>query len=160
MKCVISKLTVLITVGSIVLLANMTSASAQTYDWSNMSETKIGPFSGNRPFNGYGPVAISGDIAVVGSSTDNYGGEVKLFKRISYGNWNAIATLGPLFWNFVYSVSISGDTVVVDGWNGIYLFTKPESGWATTATETAKLIASDLAEHVGSSVAISGDTVL
>lgn len=69
MKCVTSKLTVLITVGSIVLLANMNSASAQTYDWGNMSERKIsGPFQYRRSSAGYFPlsVAISGDIAVVG----------------------------------------------------------------------------------------------
>jgi uncharacterized protein (DUF2345 family) len=68
---------------------------------------------------------------------------------------------------FGYSVAISGDTVVIgaygdDGYKGsAYVFVKPGSGWAT-ATETAKLTASDgeASNRFAWSVAISGDTVV
>ena len=69
------------------------------------------------------------------------------------------------------SVAIAGDTVVagapgaVEGGLAVagaaYVFVKPAAGW-TTATETAKLTASHVAVFgaVGSSVAISGDTIV
>jgi FG-GAP repeat len=68
------------------------------------------------------------------------------------------------------SVAVSGDTVVASadsdvGANkdqgSVYVFVKPADGWAN-ATETAKLTASDGAafDHLGSSVAVSGDTVV
>ena len=72
---------------------------------------------------------------------------------------------------FGYSVAISGDTVVVGAYyddigantdqGSAYVFVKPESGWADM-TQTAKLTASDGAasDYFGSSVAISGDTVV
>jgi Nidogen-like/FG-GAP repeat/Thrombospondin type 3 repeat len=69
------------------------------------------------------------------------------------------------------SVAVSGDTIVAGaqnaaiGGNGgqgaAYVFVKPVAGWAS-GTETAKLTASDGAanNHLGQSVAISGDTVV
>jgi hypothetical protein len=70
---------------------------------------------------------------------------------------------------FAWSVSISGDTVVVgasgpyDGTSpgAAYVFVKPASGWADM-TQTAKLTASDgqAGDSLGSSVGISGDTVV
>jgi len=75
------------------------------------------------------------------------------------------ATQDELGW----SVAISGSTVVVGapGFNSnssqgsAYVFVKPANGW-TTMTQTAKLTASDgaLADWFGSSVAISGSTVV
>ncbi len=62
------------------------------------------------------------------------------------------------------SVAIDGDTVIVGasgafgGGGGAYVFVKPPGGWVS-ATETAKLVASDL-ERVGLSVAIDGGTVV
>ena len=80
------------------------------------------------------------------------------------------ASDGVVFDNFVYSVAVDGDTVVVGAWgdddNGsesgsAYVFTKPATGWATD-TETAKLTASDGAadDWFGRSVAVDGDTVM
>ena len=125
-------------------------------------------------------VAIDGDTVVVGayrndpnSLTD--AGSAYIFVKPLSG-W-ATATEDAILNNyhntiydfFGYSVSISGDTVVVgargdddSGTNSgsAYIFLKPESGW-TRATENAKLLASDGAteDRFGYRVAISGDTV-
>jgi len=62
-------------------------------------------------------------------------------------------------------VAVSGDTIVVGSRSSFpeaaYVFTKPASGWSS-ATETAKLTASDgtPSDSFGSSVAISGDTIV
>ena len=81
------------------------------------------------------------------------------------------ASDGKADMNFGGAVAIAGDTVVVSandgplGGNGgpgaVYVFTKPVSGWADM-TQVAKLTPSDGAagERFGSSVAISGDTVV
>jgi FG-GAP repeat len=69
--------------------------------------------------------------------------------------------------NLGISVAVSGDTVVVGAWlddggkGSAYVFVKPGGGWAS-GTETAKLTASDRAssDWFGSSVAVSGDTVV
>ena len=167
-----SKLAVLVAVVSVVLLANSGRVSAQTYDWSSLSETQLANFTATAQVS----VAISGDIAVVGDMFGNsYKGEVKIFERVSAGNWNALATLtasdAAASDNFGTSVGISGDTVLVgapdDNNGGIrsgsaYVFTRPESGWATTSAETAKLTASDATANdlFGNTVGISGDTVL
>ena len=85
-----SKLAVLVAVVSVVLLANSGRVSAQTYDWSSLSETQLANFTATAQVS----VAISGDIAVVGDMFGNsYKGEVKIFERVSAGNWNALATL-------------------------------------------------------------------
>ena len=90
MYSVPSKLAVLVAVVSIVLLANSRPVSAQTYDWSSLSETQLANFT----TGGQVSVAISGDIAVVGDRKANScTGEVKLFSRVSNGNWNPLATL-------------------------------------------------------------------
>jgi uncharacterized repeat protein (TIGR01451 family) len=63
-----------------------------------------------------------------------------------------------------YSIAIAGDTIVVGTFStanqAVYVFVKPAGGWAS-ATETAKLTASDAAasDYFGAAVAISGDTV-
>ena len=70
-----------------------------------------------------------------------------------------------------FSVAVSGNTVVAGapntavgantGQGAAYVFVKPTSGWAN-ATPTAKLTAADgvADDHLGHSVAISGDTVV
>ena len=65
-------------------------------------------------------------------------------------------------------VAISGDSVVIgarindDAKGAAYVFLKPTAGWAGTLTEAVKLRASDgeTFDLLGSSVAISGDTVV
>ena len=67
---------------------------------------------------------------------------------------------------FGNSVAVDGDIVVVGAdWDdstkgAAYVFTKPNTGWATD-TETAKLTATDGAagDYFGNSVAIDGDTI-
>ena len=81
------------------------------------------------------------------------------------------ASDGAEFDTFGKRVAISGDTIVVgaseDGLDPVfsrgsaYVFVKPVGGWAN-ATQTAKLTASDGTDFdfFGSSVAISGDTIV
>ncbi len=73
---------------------------------------------------------------------------------------------------FGVSVAISGDTIVIGsgghavGQNAAqgaaYVFVKPAGGWADTSTFTAELTASDgiASDNFGSSVSISGDTIV
>ena len=81
------------------------------------------------------------------------------------------ASDGAEFDAFGFSIAISGDTVVVGSpshdisgksdQGSAYVFVKPGGGWAS-GTQTAKLTASDGEEFdkFGSSVAVSGDTVV
>jgi hypothetical protein len=121
-------------------------------------------------------VAISGNTAVVGAYHQDLGanfmqGSAYVFTW-SGSNWTEqaqlIASDGAQFDHFGYSVAISGDTAIVGandydvGGNfsqgSAYVFIRSGSNW----TEQAQLIASDGAggDNFGSSVAISGDTVV
>jgi cysteine-rich repeat protein len=128
-------------------------------------------------------VAVSGDTVVVGApfgdgpNTDQ--GATYVFVKPG-GGWSNMTDTAKLTASdgvtgdlFGFSVAISGDTVVVgapladigandDNRGAAYVFVKPGSGWTTTATFTAKLTASDGAafDEFGSSVAVSGDTVV
>ena len=121
-----------------------------------------------------GPVAISGDTVVGGARFDDSSrGSAYVFVKPGSGWATATETAkltasdGAANDDFGWSVAISGDTVVVGAENddssrgSAYVFVKSGSGWAN-ATETAKLTASDGAANdvFGSSVAISGDTVV
>ena len=125
-------------------------------------------------------VAISGNTVVIGTVFDNdggtYSGSAYLFEKPAGGWINMTqrakltasdAAAGDLFGS---SVAISGDTIVIgaagddDGGassGSTYLFEKPASGWINM-TQRAKLTASDAAagDLFGSSVAISGDTIV
>jgi len=67
-----------------------------------------------------------------------------------------------------YSVAVSGSTIVAgapqrNGYEGaVYLYTEPASGGWASATQTAKLTASDGAanDNLGYSVAVSGSTIV
>jgi hypothetical protein len=89
------------------------------------------------------------------------------------GTLNETAKLTPsdaLFFDALFDtpVAISGDSVVIgarindDAKGAAYVFLKPTAGWAGTLTEAVKLRASDgeTFDLLGSSVAISGDTVV
>ena len=129
-------------------------------------------------------VAVSGDTVVVGADEADINGKINqgaayVFVKPSSG-WITMtqtakltASDGAQYNIFGYSLAISGDTVVVgaayaavNGNNlqgAAYVFVKPLlSGWATTDTFAAKLTASDGAanDNFGSSVAVSGDTVV
>jgi hypothetical protein len=116
-------------------------------------------------------VSISGDYAIVGARFDDdngyNSGSAYIFVR-NGGNWTEIAKLtasdGAAGDNFGFSVSISGDYVIVGayGWyytaGTAYIFEKPSGGW-TDMTETAKLSRSGgiIGGYFGVSVSISGD---
>ena len=125
-------------------------------------------------------VAISGDSIVVSARRDEVNGitigSAYLFERNVGGedNWGEVTKLlasdGASGDDFGWSVAISGDTVVVgsrqDSDNGFfsgsaYLFERDEGGVGNWG-EVIKLLASDGAtgDNFGSSVAISGDTVV
>jgi hypothetical protein len=72
---------------------------------------------------------------------------------------------------FGFAVAVDGDTIVVGAkfddvaavdQGSAYVYVKPIAGWATTSGYTAKLTASDGAtlDYFGTSVAISGDTIV
>ena len=125
-------------------------------------------------------VAISGDTMAVGAPYVNFGqGAAYVFVKPA-GGWattsaytaKLTASDGVFFDDFGYSVTISGDTVVVGaygvtvgghaGQGAAYVFVKPAGVWATTSIYKAKLTASDgdAGDYFGYSVAISGDTVV
>ena len=126
-------------------------------------------------------VAVDGDTLVVGASDDDengeYSGSAYVFTKPANG-WVTTSTAAKLTASdgaaddyFGYSVAVDEDTVVVgafeDDENGedsgsAYVFTEPTSGGWTTATETAKLTASDGAadDWFGFSVAMDGDTLV
>ncbi|HEY7095987.1 MAG TPA: FG-GAP repeat protein [Terriglobales bacterium] len=71
----------------------------------------------------------------------------------------------PQDW-FGLSIAISGDTVVVGAFDAniepygtVYVYVKPDNGW-TNMTQVAKLTSSDNGDGFGTSVAISGNTVV
>ena len=129
---------------------------------------------------GSGSIAISGDMVVVGVSTDDDAGDasgsVYVFEKLASG-WADSTEIAKLTASdaaagdyFGCSVDISGDTIVVgarrdddagDNSGSAYLFEKPASGWAN-ATETAKFIAANTStlDQFGNSVAISGNTIV
>jgi len=130
-----------------------------------------------------GSVSVSGDgstIAVGAAGADDNGdnsGSVYVFTRPATG-WAATSTSAKLtasdgaesdVFGFAVSVSANGSTIAVgafgDDDNGAgsgsaYVFTRPATGWAASATTTsAKLTASDGAESdvFGIAVSVSGD---
>jgi len=125
-------------------------------------------------------VAVDGDLIVIGApQNDDNGsnsGSAYVFKKPLSG-WTdvnettkIIASDATAGYYFGTSVAISGDTVVVGAFGNdsgglynsgaAYIFVKPPPN-TTTATETAKITASDTAndDYFGSSVAISGDVI-
>ena len=126
-------------------------------------------------------VAISGDTVLVAPSANNGKGIVYVFEK-SGEDWMNTTEIARLTASdgvdgdyFGSSVAISGNTVVVgaaeddSGKGSAYVFEKPSGGWVS-ATETAKLSASDgkgnddcslpECDYFGSSVAINGGTVV
>jgi len=125
-------------------------------------------------------VSISGDTVVAGAYQDDDAGErsgsAYVFQRdeVDPNNWDQVAKLTALdaaaYDKFGYSVSISGDTVVVgahndthavNGAGSAYVFGRNQGG-ADNWGQVAKLTASDAAysDDFGCAVSISGDTVV
>ena len=121
-------------------------------------------------------VAISGDTAVIGARYDSHSGgygagSAYVFVRAD-GIWTQqaklIASDAAAYAYFGYSVSISGDTVVIGSpysdhaggttTGSAYVFVRTAGVW----TQQAKLTASEAAsyDYFGYSVSVSGDTVV
>lgn len=123
-------------------------------------------------------VAISNDKSTVVAGADSQSvtqrsqGAAFIFTKPT--TWHNVPPTTELFASdgkrsdyFGVSVAISGDTVVVGaqqptGFDALYVFVKPSTGWPKQMTQTAKLIASDETENgqLGFSVSISGDTIV
>ncbi len=156
--------------------AHVFTRSSPTDPWSWVAKLTASDAAANDEF-GYA-VAIDGDTAVVGmpgEDSPDDSGAAFVFTRDS-GVWGQKAKLtasdAAANDEFGISVAVHGNTIVVgahqddDATNGdnsgsAYVFTKPAAGWAT-ATETAKLTASDAAadDEFGISVAVDGDTIV
>ncbi len=121
-------------------------------------------------------VDISGETVTVGASVNNKTGSVYVFEKPADG-WKdtfqtakLIASDGTSYGYFGTSVGISDETIIIGAStysadvtsSGVaYIFEKPAGGWKDT-TQTAKLTADDseVNDHFGNSVAISGETVV
>jgi hypothetical protein len=124
-------------------------------------------------------VAISGKTVVVGAPFFHGAtgpGAAYVFVRPA-GGWTTMTETakltpsdGTTFDEFGLSTAVSGKTIVVgspqepgsNGEQGVaYVFEEPPGGW-TNMTQTARLIASDgsTGGHIGSSVAVSGNTAV
>ena len=149
--------------------------------WTDMTPTAVlrestgGSFFGNN-------VAIDGDTIVAGDSgctgNGDFGpGAAFVFQKPKAG-WRDMTETGVFTASdaigcddFGGSVAISGDTVVVGATRGgfspplgpgeVYIFVKPQNGWQNM-TQTAELSAltSIRLNQLGSSVAVSGNTVV
>ncbi len=147
--------------------------------WANATETaKLTASDGVRNDNLGAAVSVSGDTIVAGAPSFGRGdaGAAYVFVKPAGGWANATetakltASVGQSDDELGASVAVSGDTIVAgaratvganDHQGVAYVFVRPAGGWAS-ATETARLTASDGArnDQLGSSVAISGDTVV
>lgn len=113
-------------------------------------------------------VMISGDTAIVG---DQYEGAVYVFVR-SGSSWSQQASLaasdGAIGGSFGRSIAIDADTVLISAHGddvgeisnagSAYVFVRSGTSWTQQAKLTAA--APDAWAHMGSSVALSGDTAV
>ena len=126
--------------------------------------------------------AVDGDTVVLGAHWDDdngsKSGSAYLFSKPASGGWAATnetakltASDGDADDRFGTSVAVDGETVAVGAWvdddNGpysgsVYVYNKPGNGSWVTATEGAKLIASDGAsgDWFGGSVSLDGDRMV
>ena len=164
------KLALAAALAALVLVVLVGPASAATPD-SEQVKLTAGDAAAGDSFGR--SVAIDGDTAVVGApGVDDGGSDAGAAYVIvrSGGSWSEQAKLtasdAAAGDSFGSSVAIDGDTVVVgapfapggDGSGAAYVFVRSGGVWS----EQAKLTASDAAgdDNFGSSVAISGDTVV
>ena len=116
-------------------------------------------------------LAMSGDTIVAGAPNHTGLGKLYVFVRPA-GGWadasaftarlgDASESSGDVLGK---SVAISGDTIVAGAQGSGYadVFVRPPGGWATTSTPAAQLTDSAISGNTGfgSSVAVSGDTVV
>jgi hypothetical protein len=150
------------------------TGAAYVYAYSGGSwslQASLGP--GISDLTGFGgSVALEGDTALIGAPYQQQGrGRVYAYRRTG-STWPApfvmAASDAAPYDAFGSSVALSGDTAVVGANDSdpssftsagsAYVFTRSGSSWA----QQAKLTASDKAIHdrFGTSVAVSGDTIL
>ena len=145
--------------------------------WTNGTQTARLTASDGAGSDQFGQsVAISGDTILVGSVFAGSGDQGAAYVFVKPGGGWASGTQtakltasdGAVSDNLGYSVAVDGDTVVAGAFlsgagnqGAAYVFVKPGGGWVT-ATQTAKLTASDAAvdDHLGQAVAVSADTVV
>ena len=143
------------------------------YEYLQAQGAKLAASNSFSEYFGYS-IAVDGDTAVVGAYGDDSGeGAAYVLTRQS-GAWGQVAKLtasdADVGDDFGWSVAVDGDTVVVGAYRdddkgvnsgSAYVFTKPDTGWASTSM-AAKLTASDGApyDYFGYWVAVDGDTVV
>jgi hypothetical protein len=113
-------------------------------------------------------VSVNGDILVVGSCDDDISGSAYIFynNQGSVNNWELIRKITPpvATSKFGYSVSVSGDIIIVGTWSSVhsaYIFSRNQGGtdnWGLVKTLTATGI--DEYDKFGASVSISGDIIV
>jgi len=154
------------------------SAYIFSRDWggsNNWGEVKKITASDGAHDDSFGnSVSISGATAIIGAFYDGYNGTASgsayVFSCDQRGvdNWGEVKKItssdGAGAGYFGYSVSISGDTVIVgaEGGSGsAYIFSRDQGG-ADNWGEVKKITASDGAsnDHFGVSISISGDTAI
>lgn len=152
--------------GALTETARLTASDGTAHDWFG------------------GIVAVSGDTIVARAYTHTVGGhrqqgEVYVFVRPRSGGAGAltqtatlIASNGVARDTLGNSVAVAGDTIVATApqhkvgkhiqQGETYAFVRPKSGWSGTHTQTATLTASNAAfgDYLGSSVAMSGNTIV
>ncbi|MGA2253352.1 MAG: autotransporter-associated beta strand repeat-containing protein, partial [Thermoguttaceae bacterium] len=148
--------------------------------WANMTQTAELTPSDGAADDGFGfRVFINGSTIVVGApgatveGTTGQGAAYVFTEPASgWANMTETAKLtasySAAYDAFGYSISISGNTVVIGanddngGQSAAYVFTEPASGWAGNMNQTAKLIPSNgtAYDEFGHSVSISGNTVV
>ena len=123
-------------------------------------------------------VSVDGDTMVVGASRDDgNSGSAYVFVRPAGEDWSEARQVAKLTASdragsdrFGTSVSVDGNTIVVGAYGNddsgsatgsAYVFVKPSARWRS-ATETAKLTASDGArnDNFGYSISVDGETVI
>ena len=155
------------------------TAGDLTSGWTQLAKLTADDGAGSDYF-GYS-VSIDGDTMVIGAYKDDddgtNSGSAYVFTRNTAGDlasgWTQLAKLtagdGAANDMFGYSVSISGDTVVIaalledDMRGSAYVFTRDTAGdLASGWTQVDKLTASDgtTDDNFGNSVSIDGDTIV
>lgn len=154
--------------------------------WSNMTETAKLTASDGQAFDALGAsVSISGNTIAAGEFDPLIANGINAGTAAAYvfvkpqTGWASMTQTAELTGSdttlsdaFGLSISISGNTVAVgahsattSGFNqfqgAVYVFVEPASGWVNT-TQTAKLTASNgsYADYLGTSVSISGNTIV
>ena len=166
--------------------ANANQGSAYVFEkpaggWADMTQAAKLTTSDGAAEDSFCVVAISGDTVVVGAYGDDIGanagqGSAYVFEKPA-GGWadmtqtaKLTAPDGAAEDAFGGCVAISGDTVLVGapyndfntGQNqgSAYVFVKPAGGWADMTLASRLNVAGGAADNFGSSVAVSGDTVV